>query len=351
MFFAATNANNYPKSFDCPMRQLALEYAQYIQPQLTTTQLQQMVDALDGAIESQNCTTNITNLPLKPPSIKTQQNTWWDSLYDIPTYYIDASKGNDNNIGSILKPFKSIHKALNIITLNNTIKNLWKKIILTKGTHYISNTILLNNSHNNLIITNEKNENVIMSAGILLTNITWKLYKKTKDMYNIYQSNLTDFMLENNLTTINGLRINNIRGLAARYPNIISNEYYPPGFGSNLIPQEYLPRKYAQTDAKPDIMYQPLTPIRNDSVGGYYYYYNLGIGGTACYNFEPNAGYWCSINPQGGGAVTYTQGTGFIFNNTNDSLVNTPYINYPKQAVIHVWRPDHWYVLFYIFLH
>ena len=38
----------YPPSFDCPMRQLALEFAQDIQPWLTTTSLQEIADALNG---------------------------------------------------------------------------------------------------------------------------------------------------------------------------------------------------------------------------------------------------------------------------------------------------------------
>ena len=38
----------YPPTFDCPMRQLALEFAQDIQPWLTTTSLQEIADALNG---------------------------------------------------------------------------------------------------------------------------------------------------------------------------------------------------------------------------------------------------------------------------------------------------------------
>ena len=37
----------YHPSIDCPMRQLALEFAQEIQPWLTTTSLQEIADALN----------------------------------------------------------------------------------------------------------------------------------------------------------------------------------------------------------------------------------------------------------------------------------------------------------------
>ena len=40
----------YPPTFDCPMRQLALQFAQEIQPWLTTTSLQQIADALNGYV-------------------------------------------------------------------------------------------------------------------------------------------------------------------------------------------------------------------------------------------------------------------------------------------------------------
>ena len=40
--------------------------------------------------------------------------------------------------------------------------------------------------------------------------------------------------------------------------------------------------------------------------------------------------------------MVYTIGTGLIFNNTDLSLINTPYENYPSDGIINVWRPDHW---------
>ena len=117
-------------------------------------------------------------------------------------------------------------------------------------------------------------------------------------------------------------------------------EVYPPGFGSNIIAQTYLPRIYGKSP-EPDILYIPDDFVRNDSVNNDFLYYTLGIGGESCFNFVPNGAYWCAPNGyvEGGGAVVYTIGTGLIFNNTNLSLINTPYKNYPIDAIINVWRP------------
>eukprot|EP01083_Nonionella_stella_P220702 789342_1 len=70
----------YPEDFDCPMRQLALEFAMDIQPYLAADQLQEIADALNGSPESVNksCVTVPANWKKKyrtPP-------TWDDLKYD-----------------------------------------------------------------------------------------------------------------------------------------------------------------------------------------------------------------------------------------------------------------------------
>ena len=55
-------AGQYPNDFDCPMRNLALEFSQYIQPWLTEQQLNEISDALNGSPEAQNCNVSLNNL-------------------------------------------------------------------------------------------------------------------------------------------------------------------------------------------------------------------------------------------------------------------------------------------------
>ena len=129
-----------------------------------------------------------------------------------------------------------------------------------------------------------------------------------------------------------GLRIDGVRAIRARYPNANPETQ---GFGSTLTAKYWL----APTlPSKPDVWYYPSEPERNTSSSDWFFYYNLGIGGP-CENFEPQAAYWCSPSPQGGGAVTYTIPSGMVFDTS--VLPNSPYADASK-AVIQAWRPSHW---------
>ena len=144
----------------------------------------------------------------------------------------------------------------------------------------------------------------------------------------IYQCDLSSA----NIGEIKGLRINGLRAIRARYPNANPER---DGFGSTLTASSWNP---PTLPAEPDEWYYPDFPLRNDSSGKQYIRYSLGIGG-ACNNFDPPAGYWCSLETHGGGANTYTIPSGMKFNQS--VLPNSPYNN-ASQAVIQSWRPAHW---------
>eukprot|EP01084_Bolivina_argentea_P221547 375200_1 len=343
------NAKNisiqYPTDFDCSMRSLALEFAQYIQPHLSEDQLQEISDALNGSPENKNCNISINTLPIqnRPKHKHRLPSQWNDTTFNtmnVDTFYVDPIKGNDHHNGNINQPFLTISMALNTIRRirnNQTHQNKWYRIALRKGKHYLKNTIHFDYKDSFLIITNYDNEFAEISGSVPLKNLNWSKYKN-KNNYNIYQT-----YIPSNISYFDGLRVNGKRGIRSRYPNVNSMETYPPGFGSTIIAQTYLPRKYGKSP-EPEIFYQPDEFIRNTSVDNDFLLYTLGIGGESCFNFQPNGAYWCAPNGavEGGGAVVYTIGTGLIFNNTNLSLINTPYEYSPTDAIINVWRPDHW---------
>eukprot|EP01083_Nonionella_stella_P159244 519321_1 len=335
-------AGEYPKDFDCSMRAFALEFAQHIQPNLSQDQLQEICDALNGSPEQQHCNISIDALPTNKPKHKHRSPPEWiDQGYNIThTVYVDPNQGNDDgNDGCLDKPFATISKALNTIRRmkHNTFNDDWYRIALREGRHYLPHTIDFEHKDSFLIITNYEHESAEISGAIPLDNVHWTPYKN-KDNYVIYQANIP-----HNISHFDGLRVNGVRAIRARYPNVESMETYPPGFGSSIVAQTYLPRIYGKSPL-PETVYIPNEWKRNDSHGDAFMYYTLGIGGDSCFNFEPNAAYWCAPNgyEEGGGAVTYTIGTGLVFNNTNQSLIHTPYKHYPTDAIINVWRPDHW---------
>eukprot|EP01084_Bolivina_argentea_P066970 122070_1 len=346
----------YPEDFDCPMRQLALEFAMDIQPYLAADQLQEIADALNGSPESVNksCVTVPANWKKK---YRTPPN-WNDLNYDNRnTLFVDYINGNDNHNGSISYPLKLLETAVYRLR-NRNYKNMRSitnkaQIILRSGTHYLPNTIYFTPDDSHLLITNYNNENVILSGGIPIQNCDWKLYKGT-DYYSCDLSQNTNI---NTLSSIYGLRVNGMRAVRSRYPN--NNPEI--GFGSKLLAQSWDPSILPKT---PQYEFNPDVPNRDTTVQGCFQKYLLGVGDKGsdgspgiCESFTPPAGYFCSNKVQGGGygvsssvnslqkvtcvggALPYAITTGFTYNVS--TLPNAPYKD-GSDAIIHVWRPGHW---------
>jgi hypothetical protein len=120
----------------------------------------------------------------------------------------------------------------------------------------------------------------------------------------------------------------------ARFPNGFpeTKGFMPPAvFRAAWTPQQ-LPRAPAtQIDLPPSAL------DRNTSVSSFQTF-TAGIGGT-CDRFQPNAGYWCSKNVQGGGSVIYY--VPIAMQASQSTLPNTPYKS-PAGAIVQTWRPGHW---------
>ena len=330
-------------SFDCPMRQLALDFAQDIQPWLTMQQLQQVADALNGAQEANNCSVSPSKLPYKPTNERpVHEAPIWSDLISTDSYsdhiFVDYINGNDNNDGSINYPLKLLQTAIIKARKQRSNKHETQYIILREGRHYLQDTIYLDSNDNNLIITNFNGENAEISGAKPLTGCDWKQYKQGENGLNYYQCQITN----DSITYFTGLRVNGKRAVRARYPNAIPEI---DGFGSNIFALSWMP---STLPSKPDILIYPQDyPVRNDSAGKdnvyhepYFWYYNLGIGGP-CQHFVPNAGYWCSGQGQGGyyPHPWYCMTTGLTYNST--ILPNTPYAN-TENGIIQAWHPAHW---------
>eukprot|EP01083_Nonionella_stella_P076021 206964_1 len=323
-------------SLDCPMRQLALEFAQEIQPWLAQRQLQEIADALNGAEEANNCSVFIP----KKPGAKRADPVWNDmdmNGYNSNHIFVDYAHGDDDNDGTMSYPLKhiqtAIHKARQRSQSSHT--NDTKYIILRGGKHYLNSVMHLNSDDSHLIITNYNNE-IPEISGAKPLDCQWTLYKKGDDGKNIYKCKMT------NITDFDGLRVNGTRAIRARYPN---GDPEIDGFGSNILADSWFP---STLPTKPDrLIYSKTYPVRNNSAGydnmfhePYFWWYNLGIEGP-CKYFTPPAGYWCSGQGQGGfaGYPWYIITTGLTYNAT--ILPNAPYRN-TENGIVHAWHPDHW---------
>ena len=370
MVHVLSNAQlSYPYSFDCAMRQLALEYAQKIQPFLSRDQLQEVADALNGAPEkSQNCTVTLHDLHTIP-KLKTRKPHSRNSNNIDCTIFVDYNFGNDNNNGTIDYPIQHLHHAIQLFASNAINSNsnsnsgctetiVKKHIILREGIHYLENTINITSNIRNLIISNLNNEKVQLSGGIKLNcNNNWQ---PTSISPLIYKCNVSIANMDmGTIREINGLRVNSTRGIRARYPNG-NPEYFPCGFCSNISAKSWIK---SNCSTVPRIEIKPNIPYRNDTENNLFEYYQMGVGSnntnTSNYNnnydvnyrynykyccdvFEPNYGYWCGNNVQGGGAAPYTYSGGLEFD--NNILPNSKYYNSNnlKNGMIHSFNGGLW---------
>eukprot|EP01084_Bolivina_argentea_P051380 94510_1 len=432
-----------PYSFDCAVRKYAYEYGMSMQPR--HGKFVELFDALQ-----------LTACNQTRPTMK-QSSTWIPPKHK-PTFikandcvfYVDSTKGNDNNDGSITTPFQTIQKGVITAKTNRTSPTEICTIYLRNGTFYISDPILLTSIDSYLTISNYNGEQVTISGGIPLQyssswqlveyeDTNWKIYNNSNNCYdrslvnastdnviwfgvystlnecinsiknaqskqtqgtingfcyndpiiggvyagqcygihdiswqpytqkNIYSGryigkNIWSIQVKN-VDNIPGLRINNKRGIRARYPDQITEI----GMQFNAI-SGWIP--YSTKWNKPTTYGSPVNLIytadnyKNDAsiewpmfIEGYnttnkftgmgdWGEYHIGYGGTCnAPGIEPSYGYWCSSNSPRGSGYQHVSPSG-IYLDTVNVLPNAPYKNV-SGAVIHTWRPAHWYTMMF----
>ncbi len=188
-------ANGDWKSFDCKMRQLALDYAYNINPHLSIQQLNQIADALNGGPLADNCNVSPSNITKYPSSSQHNKlQNLHSKLQHTPTIYVDAINGNDNyknnDPSNIQTPLKTIQSAIQYARIKYG-QNTLKQIVIRKGKYYLLNTIQLTPVDSNTIFTNYNNEMVNISGAVPIVknnnNIcNWNLYQQKPNNLGIY---------------------------------------------------------------------------------------------------------------------------------------------------------------------
>ncbi len=83
------------------MRQLALDYGYKINPNLSTQQLQDIADALNGGPLADNCNVSPANITKSTSTSQTNKlDQFYSKLKNIPAIYVDSINDNDNYINS-----------------------------------------------------------------------------------------------------------------------------------------------------------------------------------------------------------------------------------------------------------
>eukprot|EP01116_Phalansterium_solitarium_P015500 TRINITY_DN3430_c0_g1_i14.p1 TRINITY_DN3430_c0_g1~~TRINITY_DN3430_c0_g1_i14.p1 ORF type:complete len:713 (-),score=258.61 TRINITY_DN3430_c0_g1_i14:400-2538(-) len=310
------------ETFDCPMRYLAMEYAAELQPWRPSVAFSQLAAALNGT-------------PEKPPGCTVEPavsmgvaggSRFRHAALAAPgpgsvMLFVDAVHGSDSNDGSIDSPLLTIDAALAASRKSPG----YDSIVLRAGTFYQKDTLVLGAEDTGLTIQAYPGEEVWISGARPLTGVSWKPYNVSAGR-NIWQASLAGMGFDG----VPGLRYNGTRLIRARFPN--SNPE-TDGFGATFN-AAWTPQSAPRV---PSVQIDLAQPVRNTSAS-MFQTFTAGVGGT-CDRFQPDAGYWCSVNVQGGGSVIYFVPTAMQV--TQSIVPNTPYKN-ASTAVIQTWRPGHW---------
>ena len=139
-------------TFDCKLRQLALDFALELQPDRRRDEVQAIADALNNATyaECRNLTIPAGVLPPAPPAPALPPS-------GAPgVFFVDYTTGSDDASGSVGAPLKTIAAAIAKIGRGSVGDS--PAVVLRGGTHYLAATLELSTAHSGLRLLNYPNE-------------------------------------------------------------------------------------------------------------------------------------------------------------------------------------------------
>jgi hypothetical protein len=158
-----------PADFECAWRSLAFDYAKIIQPQMTSSQQQDVFNGLElGSLCNQ--TNNISPATVSVSS--TSDDEARARISDAATaVYVDAVNGNDSNSGSESSPFKTISFAVSFV---RSAPKPATVVLRGNGVHRLTSTLQLTEADNFLSIVNYPGDaSPVISSGMVLST-SWQ---------------------------------------------------------------------------------------------------------------------------------------------------------------------------------
>eukprot|EP00038_Savillea_parva_P003318 m.124062 g.124062 ORF g.124062 m.124062 type:complete len:935 (-) comp11141_c0_seq2:3094-5898(-) len=154
-----------PAEFDCKMRELAVKFAQEIQPEITSENLQKIVDALNGAEEAQ-----CRNMTLPPLRANGRYLATSPTATTPPAdaVIVAATGGSDANPGTVDKPKATIQAA--ILAARSTTSHT---VLLRGGTYMEGTTVHITAADSGLTLANYNDEVAVVSGAVPIET-NWK---------------------------------------------------------------------------------------------------------------------------------------------------------------------------------
>ncbi len=144
-------------SVDCPIRKLAWEYAQKLFPARGNFPV--VYDALQLA---SLCNISLTHGKSFPSKVQSSREVTASSS-DTFTLFVDGTKGDDDNPGTLERPLKTVNKAVEVYEYASPSKG--GLIYLRGGTYFLPSSIELGPKDSFLTISGYKDEKAVISGG------------------------------------------------------------------------------------------------------------------------------------------------------------------------------------------
>ena len=352
-----------PPSFDCAIRKAAYDYGKTLLPSRGGFQ------SLFDALQLGSCPSHVAG---KRPALLDSWSPPEDPLpTNQPVLVVDP-----HHTGSLSDTHRTVHEAIAASRALRRERRLRAgapvTVALRGGVHHLGTTLELGAMDSGLTLRSFPGEPAILSGGTPLGPLNWKPSSVCKGgAAGCWAATVADGPAE-----MRGLRLNNARQIRARYPNfdperdrVINGSYMVHDGYSGWIRARtnwtaggthrmnnidgWPPSATATTHVINDTHWPgvdwPMHITTNGTVdpstwtgeGGWGQFW-IGVGGT-CIDRSPAAGYWCS---PGAPRKIATPNHPVGMRPTTSQLPNLPYRD-ARGAVVHAWRPGHWYTNMY----
>ena len=386
---------------DCPLRELAWEYAKKLLPQ--RGQFRDAFDALElGTLCNMSLSAGTVFQP-RPFLYNVEQKS------DTLALFVDSTNGDDSNPGTIDKPLKTLSKAVAVFEFERDGRA--GIIYLREGVYFLSSTIKLGPEDSDLTITGYESEKATISGGRVyqfkwseyvekmgpLLNRTncindaklppgesnekvkyygnvssaeecqmacyknsscfaFTFYDSTSGLYSnmcyFRVDGLCPYSIESGCTSGKYIHIV-MTDLSSQNPNSFTSLFingrravrarYPDGnpetMGLHTVPTGYVS---AAERWLPPVPHGPAEEIHISAPQRNHTHFpefQLGIGGPVS-GFDPPKSYWGTKHPTGGGGRTYTIPSGLQYSK-HEAFVNRTWKR-PETGIVHALHCGHW---------
>ena len=310
-----------PAAIDCPLKRFAAQFAAYVQPEAWPHASNWTEEAVSAMSLPSLCGINAQSVPAPPfrrPSTLPASATapfacdW--------TRYVDVAKGDNSNDGSLAHPWG--HMAFAVPQSRTRQNPLQRACIFLRGGYYPFGdhheqrgrasesqlgALALTATDSNLTIAAYNHEEVVFSAGVILTGLQWSVYRETP------AGRIMQAHIPRTPSTWTG-RTSTSCTSTTPAPFAPSSPTETPSSPARLThPTGYSSGAASWIGPDPSIGVGTEVLVADPVPASRFFpRFQIGLQGTVR-DFDPPHSFWGLAKPPGGGGATYVKPRGFVW--------------------------------------